>query len=256
MQQQRTILLVEDEPDSAEMLSTFLEMHDFRVCTALDGNRALELLSEMGSEVDLAILDIMVPGADGREICTFIRNHPEIGHIPVIFLTAKDQEQDEILGLHLGADDYIPKPASLNLVLAHVNSLLRRQTGSSAATRSSELGSGPGAESGSGFGSGPGAETIRIGPVLFDPLAMEVRIGTQRMELTATELRLMELFFRNPRRVFRRQDILEYITEDDKHVFDRTVDVHVKNLRLKLLGNGHIIKTYRGMGYGVDRDFL
>jgi DNA-binding response OmpR family regulator len=242
MLKQRTILLVEDEPASAEMLSTFLEMHDFRVMVALDGNQAMELLRSHGAQVDLAILDIMVPGADGRQICTFIRQQPEIGNIPVIFLTAKDQEQDEILGLYLGADDYIPKPASLNLVLAHVNSLLRRRSTPDSGSLPSE--------------SFSASAPIRIAQVTYDPAETEVRLGAQRLELTATEIRLVGMFFRSPRRVFSRQEILEHIKEDDKHVFDRTVDVHVKNLRIKLGVQGNIIKTYRGIGYGIDRDQL
>src|SRR5690625_4466499 len=109
------------------MLANFLEMNDYEVLVAHVGNRALELIEQHASEIHLSILDIMVPNVDGREICRHIRNHPVLSDIPVIFLTAKDEEQDEIEGLELGADDYISKPASLNLVHAHVESLLRRQ---------------------------------------------------------------------------------------------------------------------------------
>lgn len=226
-----TILLVEDELDAAEMLTTFLELNDFKVVSFPDGLQAMHQLKSPGFEFDLAILDIMVPGADGREICQFIRKHPSHSSKPVIFLTAKDAEQDEILGLNLGADDYIPKPASLNLILAHVNTLLRRR----------------GVKS---------AESISIWGIEWSPVSGTVTVDSELVDLTFTEYRILELFFRSPKRVFSRQEILEFIADDTRHVFDRTVDVHIKNLRLKLGPKGEIIKTYRGLGYGINRELV
>src|SRR5699024_11707121 len=110
-----TILLVEDEEEAAEILSRFLEMNDYNVLVAHEGSRALELIEEQAGKIHLAILDIMVPNVDGMEICRHIRKHPVLNDIPVIFLTAKDKEQDENEGLELGADDYIPKPANHNV---------------------------------------------------------------------------------------------------------------------------------------------
>lgn len=224
-----TILLVEDEEESADLLSNFLEMKGYRVLLAKDGRIALDLISERADEIDLAILDIMVPKIDGRELCRHIRKHPVIDDIPVIFLTARDREKDEIQGLELGADDYISKPASLKLVLAHVQSLLRRQ---------------------------PPKHThwVRFGNVYIDRKAKEAYIHEEKVELTATEFELLMLFFENPKRVYTRQEILQHISEDDKFVFDRTVDVHIKNLRLKMGGEGDLIKTYRGMGYGLNKE--
>jgi DNA-binding response OmpR family regulator len=224
-----TILLVEDELDAAEMLATFLEMNDFRVHMLPDGTQAMQLLRTPGFDFDLAILDIMVPGADGREICTFIRKHPIHSGKPVIFLTAKDAEQDEILGLNLGADDYIPKPASLNLILAHVQTLLRRQ--------GVKLN-----------------DSVTIWGIEWNPVHGSVSVDGSTVDLTITEFRILELLFRSPKRVFSRQEILEFIADDTRHVFDRTVDVHIKNLRIKLGSKGAIIKTYRGLGYGVNRE--
>lgn len=226
-----TILLVEDELDAAEMLATFLELNDFSVVSKPDGDQAMQLLKSPGFEFDLAILDIMVPGSDGREICQFIRKHPSHSNKPVIFLTAKDAEQDEILGLNLGADDYIPKPASLNLILAHVNTLLRRR-----GTKTSE--------------------SLTIHGVEWNPESGTVTNDGITIDLTYTEFRILELFFRNPKRVFSRQEILEFIADDTRHVFDRTVDVHIKNLRLKLGNKGQLIKTYRGLGYGINREMV
>lgn len=213
------------------MLANFLEMHDYEVLVAHEGNRALELIDEYAGEIHLAVLDIMVPNVDGKEICSRIRKHPVLNDIPVIFLTAKDKEKDEIEGLELGADDYIPKPASLNLVKAHVETLLRRQNPQK-------------------------ANWLQYGEVYLDTDAKELFVENEKVELTSTEYTLIELFFKSPKQVFSRQQILEHITEEDHFVFDRTVDVHVKNLRLKMGDSSDIIKTYRGIGYGLNRDLV
>lgn len=225
----RTILLVEDEAEPADMLSNYLEMHGYDVLLAMDGNRAIDLIDNNAQLIDLAILDIMVPDKDGYEICNYLRKHPVLSDVPVIFLTAKDKEKDEIAGLDLGADDYIPKPASLNLVKAHVESMLRR--------RPREKGS-----------------WIAFRNVFIAPESMEVWQNGEKVELTNTEFKILKLFFENPKRVYTRQEILEYISDEEKYVFDRTVDVHIKNLRLKLGDEGELIKTYRGMGYGLNKD--
>lgn len=231
MKPKHRILLVEDEEEPAEMLANFLEMNDYKVLVAHEGNRALELIEEHAGDIHLAILDIMVPNVDGKEICRQIRKHPVLNDIPVIFLTAKDEEQDEIEGLELGADDYIPKPASLNLVKAHVESLLRRQNPQK-------------------------ANWLQYGDTYLDTDAKELFVKDEKIELTSTEYTLIELFFKNPKRVYTRQEILEHITEEDHFVFDRTVDVHVKNLRLKMGDAGEVIKTYRGIGYGLNREIV
>lgn len=231
MTQKHTILLVEDEAEPAEMLANYLEMHDFKVLHAATGKKATALINNHASEIDLAILDIMVPGLDGHEICRFIRNHPVTSPIPVIFLTAKDKEKDEIDGLTVGADDYIPKPASLNLIKAHVESLLRRHKKNT-----------------NGW--------LTFGAVHINPASREATSSGNMMDLTHTEFEILKLFFESPKRVYTRQDILEHIGGEDKFVFDRTVDVHIKNLRLKMEKNGDLIKTYRGTGYGLNKEML
>lgn len=231
MKPRHTILLVEDEEEPAEMLANFLEMNDYEVLVAHEGKQALEYIDEYAGEIHLAVLDIMVPNVDGKQICRRIRNHPVLHDIPVIFLTAKDEEQDEIEGLELGADDYIPKPASLDLVKAHIETLLRRQNPQK-------------------------ANWLQYGEVYLDTDAKELYVQDEKVDLTSTEYLLIELFFKSPKQVFSRQQILEHITEEDRFVFDRTVDVHVKNLRLKMGDAGEIIKTYRGIGYGLNRDLV
>ncbi len=229
MSPKQTILLVEDEKEPAEMMASFLEMNNYRVLVANEGGQALEIIDQEGGNIHLALLDIMVPGVDGKEICREIRKHPVIGDIPVIFLTARDREKDEIEGLELGADDYISKPASLKLVKARIESLLRRQD--------------------------PKTSTwIRYAETHLDIESKELYVGKDRVELTTTEYTILELFYKNPRRVYSRQEILEKISGEDRFVFDRTVDVHIKNLRLKLGSASDLIKTYRGMGYGLNRE--
>jgi len=231
MKAKHTILLVEDEIEPAEMLTNYLEMNGYQVLTAHDGKKALNFIENKSSEIHLAVLDIMVPFIDGKEICRVIRKHPVLKEIPVIFLTAKDKEKDEIEGLELGADDYISKPASLKLVKAHIESLLRRQQPQN-------------------------SKWIQHGDLLLNINGKDLFLNNKRIDLTSTEYTLIELFFKNPKRVYNRQEILEYIGGEDKFVFDRTVDVHIKNLRLKLGEQSEMIKTYRGIGYGLNRELL
>lgn len=226
-----TILLVEDEIEPAEMLANFLRMNDFNILLAHDGKQALQMIGEHAGNIHLAVLDIMVPHVNGKEICRVIRKHPVLSDIPVIFLTAKDKEKDEIEGLELGADDYISKPASLKLVKAHIESLLRRQQPQT-------------------------SKWIQHGSLFLDTNGKDLYAKEDRVDLTSTEYAIVELFFQNPKRVYSRQEILEKIGGDDRFVFDRTVDVHVKNLRLKLGEASDMVKTYRGLGYGMNRDML
>ncbi len=226
-----TILLVEDEIESGEMLSNFLELNDFEVFWAKDGKEAMRLIEENANIIDLAILDIMVPYFDGKEICKHIREHPVMNEIPVLFLTARDEEIDEIEGLSLGADDYIKKPASLNLIKAHVQTKLRRVSPDK-------------------------THWLQYDRVYLDIDSKQMFINEELIDLTHTEYIIAELFFQHPKIVYSRQDILVHITDEEKYIFDRTVDVHIKNLRLKMKEEGKLIKTYRGVGYGFNREYL
>ncbi len=223
-----TVLLLEDESEAAEMLANYLEMQGFDVLSVSSGKQALDELSAPSASIDLAILDIMVPEVDGIDVCRSIRKHPAFSSIPIIFLTARDQERDEIYGLEAGADDYIAKPASLKLIEARVKSLLRRNP-----VRKATL--------------------LRFGDITLDPHTIEAKAGGRPVELTHTEFNILKLFLTQPNKVYTRQEILEQISDDEKFVFDRTVDVHVKNLRIKLGESGNAIKTYRGTGYGMNR---
>jgi two-component system phosphate regulon response regulator PhoB len=226
------ILLVEDEREAADMLASFLRLKGYQVWVAYDGNEAVEIIQKQKNQLSLAILDIMVPYVDGKELCRRIRSDSILQEMPVIFLTAKDKERDEIEGLNLGADDYISKPAGLNLVLAHVQTLLRRKV-----PQKVEKGN-----------------IIEYAKVSLNLDFMEVMVSGRRIDITATEFQILKLLFTQPKRIFSRQEILQQIMPEDHFVYDRTIDVHIKNMRIKLLDQGDIIKTYRGLGYGVNKD--
>jgi two-component system phosphate regulon response regulator PhoB len=226
-----TILLLEDEIESGEMLSNFLQINGCTVHWAKEGKEALKLIVQHAEKLELAILDIMVPHVDGKEICAHIRNHPIINDIPVLFLTARDGEKNEIEGLEIGGDDYIKKPASLNLIKARIESRLRRQNPEK-------------------------KPWIRYEYVYIDTDAKEMFLHNQKIDLTHTEYVIAELLFKHPKLVYTRQEILEHITDEEKYIFDRTVDVHIKNLRIKMRESGKLIKTYRGVGYGFNREYM
>ena len=175
---------MEDEEESGEMLANFLELNNFEVLWAKDGKKAIEYIEDNANDIHLAILDIMVPHHDGKEVCRIIRQHPVIYDIPVLFLTARDEEKDEIEGLELGADDYIKKPASLNLVKAHVETQLRRRSPDK-------------------------SNWIQYGKVYVDLDSKEMYINDELIDLTHTEYTIAEMIFQNPKLVYSRQQILE-----------------------------------------------
>ena len=149
----------------------------------------------------------------------------------MLFLTARDEEVDEIEGLNIGADDYIKKPASLNLIKAHVESQLRRVKPEK-------------------------AHWLKYDQVYLDTETHQMFINEKPIDLTHTEYIIAEMFFKHPKLVYSRKEILEHISDEEKFIFDRTVDVHIKNLRLKMKDEGKLIKTYRGIGYGFNREYL
>lgn len=226
------ILLYEDEPDAAGPLKDFLELKGFEAIWAQDGDEFRRALAGCADRLSLAILDVMAPGLDGYEALGELRARPETAAVPVIFLTAKDADEDEIKGLALGADDYLRKPASLGLILAHVEARLRRAEQSE-------------------------AEIYRAGPVALDAERRAALIDGNPERLTNVEYALLHLFMRQPRKVFNRQELIDRIhTEDNKAVYDRTVDAHIKNLRSKLGPHAALVKTWRGLGYGLNPEYL
>jgi DNA-binding response OmpR family regulator len=219
------ILLLEDEDEAARTLAEYLELKGYRLVTARTGREARAAVDREAERLAAAVLDVMVPDGDGYTVCAYIKQHPAASDVPVLFLTAKDREEDEISGIQLGADSYLAKPAGLALIAAYIEALLKK------------------------FPRKPSGWLHR-GPVWINENTHEVRARAGNLACTPTEFRLLQLFMTQPKRVFDRQEILDLVYGDETNVFERTVDAHIKNLRLKLGSSGDCIKTVRGIGYG------
>jgi two-component system phosphate regulon response regulator PhoB len=224
-----TVLLLEDEVASGELLQQYLGLKGLPVVLFANGSAALDWLRTSGEQLGAAVLDVMVPGADGYQVLAAIRQQPHTRNIPVLFLTAKDQEADEIRGLQKGADDYITKPASLELDFTRLQNLMRRTQPDGR------------------------TEAVLLGDLRLTPASQQCWVAGQLVDLTTMEFRLLHLFLSHPERVFSRHDLLEILVPADRAVFDRTIDAHIKNLRLKLGEDAaQAVRTVRGVGYGLN----
>ena len=221
------IALVDDEPDILELMALHLKKAGFRTESFADSKSFLRFLEKQLPS--LVILDLMLPDADGLEVCRLLKKDERHSGIPVIMVTAKSDETDKILGLEIGADDYVTKPFSAKELAARVRAVLRRQR--------------------------PAADNGRIeigGLMIIDPQAYQVRVGGQAADLTSTEFRILRLLGSKPGRVFTRDQILDYLWGHEKIVLDRTIDVHIRNLRDKLGPAAGWIKNVRGVGYKLE----
>lgn len=222
------IAVVEDEQDIVELISVHLKKERFNVRTFLNGSSFLRSLES--EPPSLVVLDLMLPDVDGFEICRRLKARPSHASIPIIILTAKSGETDRILGLELGADDYMVKPFSPRELTARVKAVLRR-------TSRPE----------------PDPEAIEVGNLLkIDPQKYEVTVEGRRVDLTATEFRILQLLASKNGWVFSRDKILTHLWGSEKMVLDRTVDVHIKHLREKMGPAGFLIKNMRGVGYKFE----
>ena len=224
------LLIVEDELDLLELLRFNLEREGYDVETATSGAAALAAAKRRTP--DLVLLDRMLPGMEGLEICRRLRKREETAAVPVIMLTAKGEEADVVKGLEAGADDYVTKPFSPRVLLARIRAVLRR---------------------GGGVG-GDGEGVLAAGGVRLDPERHAVSVDGDAVDLTATEFKLLALLLSRPGRVYTRQQIIERIHEGFAAVTDRSVDVLVVALRRKLLGRGDRVETVRGVGYRFRED--
>lgn len=218
-----TVLVIDDEKDMIELLRYNLEQEGFDVIGASKGEEGLRVAAE--HRPDLVVLDLMMPGMDGLEVCRRLRQDPRTARLPVVMLTAKASEADRVVGLELGADDYVTKPFSPREVVARVKAILRRV---SAPAQS---------------------ETLRRGDLVIDVTRREVTWKGKAVSLTATEFRLIQFLATCPGRVLSRAEIIEGALGHDVAVTDRTVDVHVTAIRRKLGRGGDVIETVRGFGY-------
>ena len=219
------VLVVEDEPDTAELIELHLKNDGYRVTVAGDGDQALKKVHK--HMPDLVILDLMIPEITGVEVCKFIRKDPATESIPIIMCTAKTGEIDKILGLELGADDYVTKPFSPRELLLRVKNLIKRSDSSNVKAD----------------------ERLVIGEIVIDKNTHEVKVDGQTIDLTATEYKLLILFTEKIGRVLSREVLLRDIWGYKNDIETRTVDMHVQRLRNKLLSSKNSIFTVRGFGY-------
>ncbi|MBV8551099.1 MAG: response regulator transcription factor [Acidobacteriaceae bacterium] len=225
----RKIALIEDDADLFALVKYNLEKEGFAVVGAQTGKGVIDLCRR--ERPDLLLLDIMLPDSDGLEICKGIRQHPELAHIPVIFLTARASETDRIVGLELGANDYIVKPFFIRELVARIKIQFRGQT---SATR-----------------------VLKAATLELDRSSCEVRLDGTALTLTATEFRLLEFLMSRPGVVFSREQLLDAVWGHDRAVTDRTVDVYILRLRQKIESdpaNPILIRSVRGFGYSFNNN--
>jgi two-component system alkaline phosphatase synthesis response regulator PhoP len=218
------VLVIDDEKDLIELVRYNLEKEGFQVNSALNGEAGMA--AALRELPDIIIIDLMLPGVDGLEVCRFLRADSRTAHIPIIMLTAKSAESDRILGLELGADDYVTKPFSPRELTARIKAVLRRTA----------LPQEP-------------SQVIRRGQLTVDLTRREVHCGDKNIVLTATEFRLLQFLAHHPGRVFSRSQLIDGALGQDVSVLDRTIDVHITGLRRKLGDCGEWIETVRGFGY-------
>lgn len=221
------ILLIEDEPDIAEVLQYNLQKEGFQVELASRGDAGLEAVRR--DSPDLILLDLMLPGLDGLELTRLLKRDPASAYLPIVMLTARSEEVDRIVGLELGADDYISKPFSPREVVLRVKAVLRRLQPEPA--------------------DGAAGETLRVGGIELDVSGHQLRLGGEEVPLTATEFRLLRLLMERSGRVQTRGQLLSDVWGYVEDVDSRTVDTHIRRLRRKLGPEADRIETVIGVGY-------
>jgi DNA-binding response OmpR family regulator len=224
----KKILIVEDEPEIAQLVNLYMGKEGFRTNVAKSGVEALKLLKS--ERPDLVILDLMLPEIDGIEVCKRIRNAPDTALLPIIMLTAKAEESDTIVGLELGADDYVTKPFSPKALVARVKALFRRLGRETSDQRSS----------------------YSFGPLAMDLPRHEVTVNGKEVSLTAKEFGLLEYLLRHPGRVLTRDVLLNTVWGYDYYGTTRTVDVHVRRLKMKIPLLNDAIISIKSLGYKLS----
>lgn len=220
----KRIAIIEDERDVADLVEHYLRKEGYSTLQYYDGEKALSRLRT--DPPDLAILDLMLPGMDGLELCRLLRADPATARMPVIMLTAKGEEMDRVLGLEMGADDYVTKPFSPKELMARVKAVLRR-----------------------GQEKRTGGKVLRCGQILLDGERHLVIDGKKEVQLTAKEFSLLEYFLQRPERVVSRDQLLNAVWGLDYNGETRTVDVHIRHLREKIPALAKAIVTVKSFGY-------
>lgn len=220
-------MIVEDEEDIRELIQYHLEREGWRVTAVADGAKGLATV--LREVPDLVLLDLMMPGMDGLEVCREIRADDRVAHVPVLMVTAKSEEADVVLGLGLGADDYIQKPFRPRELVARVRTALRRERRARAPKDKQEL--------------------IVRGELRIDSTRHKAFLSGEELGLTATEFRLLQTLARRPGRVYNREELLEASRGESAFALDRSVDAHIRSVRKKLGESRDLVETVRSMGY-------
>ncbi|HSR53251.1 MAG TPA: response regulator [Acidobacteriota bacterium] len=224
--QREKIVVIEDESDILELIQYNLKREGYSVLTSTNGEEGLDLVRR--ENPDLVLLDLMLPGRDGIEVCKRLKSDPVSRNIPIVMVTAKGEESEVVLGLGVGADDYVTKPFSPKELMARVNAVLRR------GQLKDEQGEG---------------ERIVRDKIVIDAARHEVTVDGDPVTFTATEFRLLHFLAAHPGRVFKRDQLLNRVIGEDAFVHDRNIDVHVRSIRKKLNRRRDVIETIRGVGY-------
>jgi len=222
------ILIVDDVEDNIQLAMNILKEDGYQFSFATNGEQALSLVQQSPGKFDLILLDIMMPGIDGYEVCKTIKSKSNSGEIPIIFLTAKTDLDALSKGFALGAVDYITKPFSPKELVARVKAVLRRGTLVESVSRQDQ---------------------VQVGKLAIDPTKYEVTVAGNEIRLTATEFRLLHYLASNSGRVFSREQLLSRAMGDDVVVVDRNIDVHIRGIRKKMNTEPPMIETIRGVGY-------
>jgi two-component system phosphate regulon response regulator PhoB len=226
MSKQERIVVIEDEADILEVLQYNLTREGYRVATSRDGEAGLQCVRD--ENPDLVLLDLMLPGIDGIEICRRLKADPTTASVPIMMVTAKGEESDVVLGLQMGADDYVTKPFAPRELMARVKAVLRRGP-----LKDERL---------------DGERLVREG-VVIDSVRHRVTVDAEPITLTATEMRLLHFLASHPGRVFTRDQLVSRVIGDRAVVIDRNIDVHIGAIRRKLGPYRKLIETLRGVGY-------
>jgi len=233
----RRVLVVDDEKDLVELITYNLGRNGFEVLTAYNGNDALDVAQR---EVpDLVVLDLMLPGIDGTEVARRLRADSRTAGVPIVMLTAKGEETDVVVGLTLGADDYVTKPFSMKILLARITTVMRRHE--------QAAGAGAGGPGGAGDGG-----VLKAGPLAIDLSRHEVTVDGEPVRLTLTEFKLLSSLVAARGRVLTRDQLMDKAMGPDVFVTDRAIDVHVTAIRKKLGSANWLVHTVRGVGYRLQ----
>lgn len=228
----RKILVVDDEPKLLNMVSDYLKSEGYKVVQAHLGKAALDEALSPRADIDLIVLDLMLPDMSGLDVCRAIRNK---SNVPIIMLTAKAEEVDKLIGLEMGADDYITKPFSLRELGARIRAVLRRTEGSGARQAPSE--------------------TVTVGDLVVDNAKHQVYVAGQPVSLTPTEFKILSILASYPGRVYSRLQLVDAVLGESYEGYERSIDTHVSNIRRKIEkdpGEPKYIKTVYGVGYKLE----